>query len=65
MIELYLVSSFAPGERLSAEAVRDGICKALGKYAVPSKVEYLDRLPKTLINKVDVNALKRLTGGEQ
>ena len=65
VIELYLVSSFAPGERLSAEAVRDGICKALGKYAVPSKVEYLDRLPKTLINKVDVNALKRLTGGEQ
>lgn len=64
VVELYLVSSRPESERPSPQAVREGIAAALGKYAVPHKVEYLDELPKTLINKVDVRALKKQVGRE-
>ncbi len=64
VIELYLVSDRPESGRLSPQAVQDGIAAALGKYAVPHKVEYLDELPKTLINKVDVRALKKQVGRE-
>lgn len=60
-VELYLYTS---GARPSTEQVRQTILESLGKYAVPTVVEYLETpFPRTLVGKVDVNAFLRQKKG--
>lgn len=56
--ETVIVLYLAGKERADAE-IQDGIRRALGKYAVPRKIVYLDSLPKTLIGKVAVGKLPK------
>lgn len=58
VVELYLTAETSCGP--DGDAVREHIRQSLGPYAVPRKVVYLDELPKTLVGKADVNALKAL-----
>lgn len=45
------------GEELSGE-IKELVKNRLSVYAVPKRVIYVDEFPKTLVGKVDVNALK-------
>ncbi len=51
-----------PGTTLTAEALADHLAGLLARYKVPQRFTWSDALPKTVVGKVDKNALRRAQG---
>ena len=48
-----------PGQALTAEEMQDYCRKSLVKYKVPTKVEFVDALPRSGVGKINKLELKK------
>ena len=60
-VKAYVV--LRPGAKLTAEELQDYCRQSLVKYKVPTKIDFIDALPKSGVGKINKLALKKLSAG--
>ena len=58
-IALFISDNSEENEEIKTEKIRRHLARRLIRYAMPTKIRYLDALPLTDLGKIDVEALKK------
>jgi len=60
-VKAYVV--LRPGQKLTAEELQDYCRKSLVKYKVPTRIEFVESLPRSGVGKINKLELKRMSAG--